>query len=106
MFNRRERKNVMNLNAWKQFGVICSGIWLLLSGLVTAWKAIEALFTEDYVFYALLVKILPVYILFGLGPVIGFAVLMNRLGHPLGRVGLMCLEICAAIPFLWFLLLG
>jgi len=96
----------MNLIAWKQFGVICSGIWLLVSGLVTAWKTIEALFTEDYLLYALLMKILPVYILFGLGPVIGFAVLMNRLGQPLGSVVLMCLGICATIPFLWFLLGG
>jgi hypothetical protein len=110
----------MNLNAWKQFGVICSGLWLMVSGLVTALislMALIAMFAPNppepgywsvkvfgYVLKDIRLWIIPGYILFGLGPVIGFAVLMNKLGHPLGSAQLIVLGTCAAIPFVWFLL--
>jgi len=104
MFNRAREKNIMNLNAWKQFGVIFSGLWLLVSGFVTGFIAFVAMFGPDPG-SLLLNEILPGYILFGLGPVLGFAILMYRQGNPLGIVELIGLGICAAIPFLWFLLI-
>jgi hypothetical protein len=113
----------MNLNAWKLVGVICSGIWLLVSGSVTALISLIGLaclfepkprnpnpeYWSFKVFGYVLLKdirpwMAPGYILFGAGPVIGFAILMSKLGHPLGSVQLIGLGICAIIPFVWFLL--
>jgi len=106
----------MNLNAWKLVGVICSGIWLLVSGWLTAFISVFSLEApppnpnQKYrsfkvVVYMLLKDIAPGYILFGVGPVIGFAILMKKLGHPLGSTQLIGLGMCAIIPFVWFLLL-
>jgi hypothetical protein len=39
--------------------------------------------------------------LLGVGPVIGFAILMNKQGHRLGWTQLIGLGICAIIPFIW-----
>jgi hypothetical protein len=91
----------MNLNDWKMFGVICSGLWLFVSGFFAATMALFA----PNPGYELLRNILPLYIVFGLGPVIGFALKMIGQGHPLGSAQLIGLGICAAIPFLCFLLL-
>jgi hypothetical protein len=114
----------MNLNAWKLLGVICSGIWLLISGWVTAVISIICLgltfapepekpkpgyWSFKMFGYVLLndirLWIAPGYLLFGVGPVIGFALLMNKLSHPLGSAQLIGLGICAVIPFVWVLLM-
>jgi len=98
----------MNLNAGKMVAVIFLGLWLLGSGFFTAMMALFAQLAPDPGYVRLketLAEIIPGYILFGLGPVIGFAVLANKLGHPLGNDQLIGLGICAVIPFLWFLLL-
>lgn len=105
----------MNLNAWKLVGVICLGIWLLVSGWVTAFISVLILaappqnpnlayWSFNEFGYRLLKDIAPGYILFGVGPVVGFAILMKKIGHPLGSAQLIGLGICAIIPFAWFLL--
>ena len=106
----------MNLNVWRLIGVICLGIWLLVLGWVAAIISIISLaahppnsnlkYWSFNVFgYMLLKDIAPGYILLGVGPASGFALLMNKLGHPLGRTQLIGLGICAIIPFAWLLLL-
>src|SRR5215813_5557305 len=104
----------MNLNVWKLLGVICSGIWLLVSGWFAAFISVLSMAAprpnmEYWSFkafgYMVLKDIAPGYILFGVGPVIGFAILMNKLGHPLRSAQLIGLAICAIIPFVYFLLL-
>ena len=98
----------MNLNAWKRFGVICSGLWLIVSGFFTALAVLFTQLAPDPGYVRLkndLPEIISCYVLFGLAPVIGFAVLMKRQGHPLGIVEWIGLGICTALPFLYFLLL-
>jgi hypothetical protein len=103
-----------NLNPWQQVGVICLGAWLLVSGWVTAFISFLILtspppnsvpyYEVNFARISLLNDIAPGYILFGVGPVIGFALLMKILGHPLGRTQLIGLGICAIIPFVLVLL--
>ena len=104
----------MSLRAWKLVGVICSGIWLFVSG---CFAGLIILFSmaapppnseywsfNTYVHMALK-DIAPGYILFGVGPVIGLGIWMKKMGDPLGRAQLIGLAICAIIPFLYFLLI-
>jgi len=104
----------MNLRAWKLVGVICLGIWLFVSGSFAGFITLLSMAApppnleywsfKAYVHMALK-EIAPGYILFGVGPVIGFAILMKKLGHPLKSAQLIGLAICAIIPFLYFLLI-
>ena len=88
-----------DVNVWKVLGIIYSGIWLLVSGWVAA--SFYAIVPEDARFTEVRNIITAGYILLGVGPVIGFAILMNKQGHRLGWTQLMGLGICAIIPFIW-----
>jgi hypothetical protein len=110
--------NIMNKNAWKELGFICSLLWILAVESIASlyWLFAEiakgnlgpspAGYWAIEVFGYVLVEdcrpwIGPGYILFGVGPVIGYALLMKKLGHPLERSSLIGLGIWAAIPCVW-----
>jgi hypothetical protein len=88
-----------DVNVWKVLGIIYSGIWLLVSGWVAA--SFYAIVPEGARFTDVRNIIAAGYILLGVGPVIGFAILMNKQGHRLGWTQLIGLGICAIIPFIW-----
>jgi hypothetical protein len=106
--------NVMNKNAWKELGFICSLLWIgavesiaslywLFAGL--AGPSPAGYWAIEVFGYVLVEDCRPWigsgYILFGVGPVIGYALLMKKLGHPLDRSSLIGLGIWAAIPCVW-----
>jgi hypothetical protein len=110
----------MNKNAWKELGYICSLLWLLAAGAIAIlfWLLAElakgnlgpspAGYWAIEMFGYVLVEdwrpwIGPGYIMFGVGPVIGYALLMKRLGHALNPSRLIGLGISAAIPFVWLI---
>ena len=71
-----------DVNVWKVLGLIYCGIWLLVSGWFAA--SFYAIVPEGARFTEVRNIIAAGYILLGVGPVIGFAILMNKQGHRLG----------------------
>ncbi len=88
-----------DVNVWKVLGIIYSGIWLLVSGLVAA--SFYAIVPEGARFTEVRNIIAAGYILLGVGPVIGFAIWLKKQDHPLRWTQLIGLGICAIIPFIW-----
>jgi hypothetical protein len=110
----------MDKNALKKIGLTCSAVWLVAVGsiAVVCWvfaqlsKGNIGPSPEGYwaieVFGYVLVEdsrpwIFPGYILFGVGPVISFVLLMKKLGHPIEGSRLIALGLWGSIPF-WLLL--
>jgi hypothetical protein len=110
----------MNKNAWKELGYICSLLWLLAAGAIAIlfWLLAElakgnlgpspaGYWAIEMCGYVLVEDwrpwIGPGYIMFGVVPVIGYALLMKRLGHALNLSRLIGLGISAAIPFVWLI---
>jgi len=88
-----------DVGVWKVLGLIYSGIWLLVSGWVAA--TLSAIIPRDSRFTDLRITTHAGYILLGVAPVIGFAIAMNKQGHPLRWTQLIGLGICAITPFIW-----
>lgn len=101
----------MNKNTWKKAGVVCSSLWLFAAGCLSSlyWVCAQLAKGNPYPNPAKGIETTPDiifnYILFGVGPVIGFTLLMKKLDQPLERAAIITLVICGAFPFAWLLLL-
>ena len=99
-----------NKKAWKTAGVICSSLWLFAAGCFSCiyWICAQLAKGNPYPHSAKGVDTTPDiifnYMLFGVGPVIGFTLLMKKLDQPLEPSAIAALVICGALPFAWLLL--
>ena len=91
-------------DVWKRIGIILSALWLLVAGcfegLVICFygkvSRAEYLWTQSL--YGL------AYIVFGLGPVLAFILLIKKRYEPIGYRALTVLALFAASPIFWVLL--
>jgi hypothetical protein len=104
----------MNRTVWKIFGSVCAAIWMLTAGFIAWIYIIFAIYILGYPdppkpeYFSgplgfLMLKVGPMagvigYILFGLGPVVCFTLLMKKLRMPLEPAYLIGLSICASAP--------
>ena len=94
----------MNNDLWKIFGVLSSVLWLLAVGFYATLAFFFALDAPESQQPRLQLASVFEYIVFGLGPVCGFILLMKKRYEPIGFSGLVVLATCAAIPLALFLL--
>jgi hypothetical protein len=94
----------MKTSLWKRLGVILSALWLLaagyyaLLGFFFAEDASRSQWPQIRFYFALN------YIVFGLAPVLGFILLMNRRDEPLSYSALTVLASLGSIPIVLILL--
>jgi hypothetical protein len=89
------RRNTMVNDAWKIIGLILSALWLLVAG---CFEGLVICFVSFfYGLWALSLSILA-YIVFGLGPVWAFILLMNKRYEPIDYRALRVLVFFAASP--------
>jgi len=94
----------MKTELWKRLGIILSSLWLLVSGY---FALLLFFFAEDAPrsqWLQIRIHCVLNYIVFGLGPVLGFILLMRRRHEPLSYAALTVLAFLAAGPIVLFLL--
>ncbi len=94
----------MITDAWKRVGISLSALWLLatgyFAGLAFGFSG-EAPSSERL---QIQLSIVLAYIVCGIGPVLGFILLMKRRDEPIGYAALTVLAFCAASPIVTILL--
>ena len=91
-------------DVWKRIGIILSALWLLVAGFFEGLAICfygemprsEYLWTQSLYMLA--------YIVFGLGPVLAFVLLIKKRYEPIGYRALTVLALFAASPIFWVLL--
>ena len=94
----------MKTDLWKILGVILSALWLLVTGY---FLLLGFFFAEDAPgsqWLKIRSQFVLTYVVFGLAPVLGFILLMNRRDEPLSYSALTVLASLAAIPIVLILL--
>ena len=94
-------------DVWKRIGIILSALWLLVAGFFEGFViCVYGLMfgsprSEDL--WTLSLSLLA-YIVFGLGPVLAFVLLIKKRYEPIGYRALTVLALFAASPIFWVLL--
>jgi hypothetical protein len=97
------RKTMVN-DVWKRIGIILSALWLLVAGCFEGlaicfngnMSLSESLWAQSLDMLA--------YIVFGLGPVLAFILLIKKRYEPIGYRALTVLALFAASPIFWVIL--
>jgi hypothetical protein len=103
LVDQMRRKTMVN-DVWKRIGIILSALWLLVAGFFegiaicfSGWMSgSECLWTQSLYVLA--------YIVFGLGPVLAFILLIKKRYEPIGYRALTVLALFAASPIFLVLL--
>ncbi len=90
----------MKTELWKRLGVILSALWILIVGYFVVMFSFFAENAPRSAWLQILSDFGFFYVVFGLGPVLGFILLMNRLDDPLSKTALTVLASLAAIPII------
>jgi hypothetical protein len=103
LVDQMRRKTMVN-DVWKRIGIILSALWLLVAGCFEGvvicfyGEASRAEYLWTQSLYGL------AYIVFGLGPVLAFILLIKKRYEPIGYRALTVLTLFAASPIFWVLL--
>ena len=83
---------------WKTLGIILSVLWLLATGGYLGLVFVFSGEAPGLQKLGILLSHVLAYIVFGLGPVLGFILLMKRYDDPIGYAALTVLAMCTASP--------
>src|SRR5262245_49461518 len=97
-------------NVWKRIGIILSGLWLLVAGYFECFVICFYSEVPRSVYLWTQSLSMLAYIVFGLGPVLAFILLIKQRYEPIGDRALTVFALIAAIPiflvFMYLLLRG
>jgi hypothetical protein len=91
-------------DVWKGIGIILSALWLLVAGYFEGWVICFYSEVPRSVYLWTQSLSMLAYIVFGLGPVLAFILLIKKRYEPIGYRALTVLALFAASP-LWITLL-